>query len=57
MALKVGGLTETVQVLAETPLIDIGSTTRHRNIPAEEFDIIGSVLRTALGEASTAMHQ
>jgi carboxypeptidase family protein/TonB-dependent receptor-like protein len=39
-ALKVGGLTETVQVLAETPQIDLTSTTSHRNIPAEEFDVM-----------------
>ncbi len=39
-ALTVGGLSETVQVLAETPLIDVGSTTRQRNIPAEEFEAI-----------------
>ena len=38
--LTVGGVTETVQVVADTPLIDIGSTTRQRNIPAEEFDTI-----------------
>jgi hypothetical protein len=37
-ALNVGGLTEAVQVLAETSQIDIGATTRQRNIPAEEFD-------------------
>ncbi len=36
--LKVGGLTETVQVLGESPLIDIGSTARGNNIPAEEFE-------------------
>ena len=38
--LRVGGVTETVQVLAATPLIDVASTTQHRNIPAEEFDVI-----------------
>jgi len=38
--LRVGGVTETVQVLAGTPLIDVTSTTQHRNIPAEEFDVI-----------------
>jgi hypothetical protein len=38
--LRVGGVTETVQVLAGTPLIDVASTTQHRNIPAEEFEII-----------------
>lgn len=38
--LQVGGVSETVQVVAEVPLIDIGSTTRQRNIPAEEFDTI-----------------
>jgi hypothetical protein len=37
-SLKVGAVTEAVQVLAETPLIDIGGTTRQRSIPAEEFD-------------------
>ena len=37
-SLKVGALSEAVQVLAETPLIDVGATTRQRNIPAEEFD-------------------
>ncbi len=36
--LKVGGLTETVQVLGESPLIDVGSTARGNNIPAEEFE-------------------
>ena len=36
--LKVGGLTETVQVLGESPLIDIASTARGNNIPAEEFE-------------------
>ena len=39
-SLKVGGLTETVQVLAGTPLIDVGSTTHQKNIPAEEFEVI-----------------
>ena len=39
-SLKVGALTEAVQVLAETPLIDTGATTRQRNIPAEEFEVI-----------------
>jgi hypothetical protein len=39
-SLRVGGVTETVQVLAGTPLIDVASTTQHRNIPAEEFDVI-----------------
>ena len=39
-ALQVGGLTETVQVLAETPLIDLGASTRQRNIPAEQLDVI-----------------
>jgi hypothetical protein len=38
--LKVGGVTETVQVLAGSPLIDLGSTTHQKNIPAEEFDVI-----------------
>jgi len=36
--LKVGAMTETVQVVGETPLIDVGSTLRGNNIPAEEFD-------------------
>src|SRR4030095_7026370 len=39
-SLRVGGLTETVQVLAGTPLIDVGSTTHQKNIPAEEFEVI-----------------
>jgi hypothetical protein len=39
-SLKVGALSEAVQVLAETSLIDVGTTTRQRNIPAEEFDAI-----------------
>ena len=34
--LKIGAVTETVQV--ESPLIDIGSTARGNNIPAEEFE-------------------
>jgi hypothetical protein len=38
--LQVGGLTETVEVLAETPLIDLGASTRQRNIPAEQLDVI-----------------
>ena len=38
--LRVGGVAETVQVLAATPLIDVASTTQHRNIPAEEFEVI-----------------
>jgi len=37
-SLRVGGVTETVQVLAGTPLIDVASTTHQRNIPAEEFE-------------------
>jgi hypothetical protein len=36
--LKVGNMTETIQVVGETPLIDVGSTLRGNNIPAEEFD-------------------
>src|SRR5215510_1705620 len=40
VSMRVGGVTETVQVLAGSPLIDLGSTTQHRNIPAEEFDVI-----------------
>src|SRR6187549_2257552 len=39
-ALKVGGVSETVQVTGVTPLIDVTSTTSQRNIPAEEFDVI-----------------
>jgi citrate lyase gamma subunit len=39
-SLRVGGVTETVQVLAGTPLIDVASTTHQKNIPAEEFDVI-----------------
>jgi hypothetical protein len=39
-SLRVGGVSETVQVLGVTPLIDIGQTTRQRNIPAEEFEVI-----------------
>ena len=35
--LKLGTLTESVQVLADSPLIDVGSTARGNNIPAEEF--------------------
>ncbi len=38
--LLVGGLTEVVQIVGETPLIDIGATTRGHNVPAEEFDIM-----------------
>jgi hypothetical protein len=38
--LQVGGQTETVQVVATTPLIDQTSTTRSRNIPVEEFEAI-----------------
>jgi hypothetical protein len=40
VSMRVGALTETVQVLAETPLIDPGQTTRQRSIPAEQFEII-----------------
>ena len=32
-SLRVGGVTETVQVLAGTPLIDLASTTQHREHP------------------------
>src|SRR6185503_7385910 len=39
-SLKVGGLTETVQVLGIVPLIDVASTTHQKNIPAEEFEVI-----------------
>ena len=35
---KVGAVTETVQVLGESSLIDVGSTARGNNIPAEEFE-------------------
>src|SRR5207342_1554597 len=35
--LRIGALTESVQVLGESPLIDVGSTARGNNIPAEEF--------------------
>src|SRR5262245_1881482 len=38
--LKVGGQAEAVTVLAAAPLIDLESTTTHRNIPAEEFDVM-----------------
>ena len=38
--LKVGTVTETIQVVGESPLIDVGSTLRGNNIPAEEFDKI-----------------
>jgi hypothetical protein len=36
--MRVGGLTETVQVSGRTSLIDVGSTTHQKNIPAEEFE-------------------
>jgi hypothetical protein len=57
-SLAVGGLTETVQVLAETPLIDLGASTRQRNIPAEQFDVIPKArsfqsLATALPSVNT----
>jgi hypothetical protein len=39
-SMRVGGVTETVQVVAETPLIDLRTTTSQRSIPAEEFDLI-----------------
>ena len=39
-SLRVGGVTETVQVLAGTPLIDVASTTHQKNIPAEEFEVM-----------------
>jgi hypothetical protein len=39
-SLSVGALTETVQVVAETSLIDASSSTQHKNIPAEEFDAL-----------------
>jgi hypothetical protein len=38
--MPVGGLAETVQVVGTVAQIDIGATTRQRNIPAEEFDVI-----------------
>jgi hypothetical protein len=38
--LKVATVTETVQVVSESPLIDTASTLRGNNIPAEEFDKI-----------------
>jgi hypothetical protein len=38
--MRVGGLTETVQVVARSSLIDVGSTTHQKNIPAEEFENI-----------------
>jgi len=38
--LKVGAVTETIQVVGESPLIDVTSTARGNNIPAEEFDKI-----------------
>ena len=38
--LEVGALTESVQVVAETTLIDATSSTQHKNIPAEEFDTL-----------------
>jgi outer membrane receptor protein involved in Fe transport len=38
--LAVGAVTETVQVIGESPLIDVGSTLRGNNIPAEEFEKI-----------------
>jgi hypothetical protein len=38
--LQVGGLQEEMQVVGETPLIDIGATQRGQNVPAEEFDLM-----------------
>ena len=38
--LAVGAVTETIQVIGESPLIDVGSTLRGNNIPAEEFEKI-----------------
>jgi hypothetical protein len=38
--LRVGGVTETVQVVAETPLVDTRSTMVAHNVTAEEFDRI-----------------
>ena len=40
VTLQVPGLQEEMQVLGEAPLIDLGATTRGRNIPAEEFDVM-----------------
>jgi outer membrane receptor protein involved in Fe transport len=38
--LQVGGLQEEMQVVGETPLIDVGATVRGHNVPAEEFDVM-----------------
>jgi hypothetical protein len=38
--LKVGGMTEAVQVVGEAPLIDVESTARGHNVPSEEFDTL-----------------
>ena len=51
-------MTETVQVLAGTPLIDVASTTHQKNIPAEEFEVIPKgrsfqALATALPSVNT----
>jgi hypothetical protein len=40
VTLKVGGREEMVQVTGEAPLIDISSTLRGQNVPAEEFDAL-----------------
>ena len=37
-SMKLGAMTETVEVVGESPLIDVQSTARGNNIPAEEFD-------------------
>jgi len=39
-ALKVPGVQENVSVVPGTPLIDISTTTRGHNIPAEEFEVL-----------------
>jgi hypothetical protein len=38
--MRVGGVTETVQVVAETPLVDTRSTMIAHNVTAEEFDTL-----------------
>src|SRR5262245_46735025 len=39
-ALNVGGVTETVQVTAESPLIDVRQATRQSNIRAEQVELL-----------------
>ncbi len=58
-SLQVGGLTETVQVVAETPLIDLGASTRQRNIPAEQFDVIpkGRSFQSRRHRATVGQHR